>query len=90
MSASDSRTDDARAAIEHAINEFSDVFVNDDDGKMHMPVLSCWILMTTHDDGVDPTILAAYRMSRKNMATHETAGMLYLALQELGRPWEPD
>ena len=87
---SSERCDEARLAIEKVINEYGDVFVNDDEGKMHMPVLSCWVLMTTHDDAIDPTILAAYRMSRKNMATHETAGMLYLALQEMQRPWESD
>ncbi len=86
----DSRKEDARSAIERVINEFGDVFVSDDDGKMRMPILASWVLLTTHDDVADPTVLAAYRMSRKNRATHETAGMLYLALQELMRPAEDD
>ena len=88
--ATDARKDEARFAIEKVINDYGDVFVSNDEGKMHMPVLSCWVLMTTHDDVTDPTLLAAYRMSRKNMATHETAGMLYLALKELERPYEDD
>lgn len=90
--ATDARRDEARAAIEAVIDQFQDVFVTEsvDGPTMSMPILGHWILITTHDDAQDPTLLAAYRMSRKNMATHETAGMLWLALQELRRPAEDD
>lgn len=90
--ADETRADAARAAIERVIDEFQDVFVSEavEGPSMHMPMLACWVLMTTHDDAQDPTLLAAYRMSRKHMATHETAGMLYLALQELNRSAEDD
>jgi len=85
------RRDECRAALEHVIDAFGDVFVkNDGERTMAMPVLGHWVLITTHDDALDPTVLASYRMSRKNMATHETAGLLYLNLQELQRPWESD
>ena len=91
MSASDSRKDDFRGAIERLCDEYQDVLVsNDGDIKMHMPVLGHWLLITTHDDCQDPTLLASSRLCRKNQATHETAGLLYLNLQELQRPWEPD
>jgi hypothetical protein len=82
----DGRTRDARAAIEHVINEYQDVLIVDDDSKMHMPVLNNWILITSHDDAVDPTILATHRLCRENQATHETVGLLILACDEMRSP----
>ena len=86
----DKRKDDARAAIERAIDEYGDVFVNDDEDVMRMPVLAHWVLVTTHDDALDPTLEASFRINRKNMGRHETVGLLSIALDDTLHPRDSD
>jgi hypothetical protein len=82
------RSDEARLAIEKVVQDFVDVFVHDqdDEGLMHLPVLQDWVLLTVHDDAIDPTIGASYRMCRKNQSTHQTAGLLTIALDQFLHP----
>lgn len=82
------RNDEARLAIEKVISEYVDVFVydQDDEGLMHMPVLTDWILLAVHDDAIDPTIGASYRMCRKNQSTHQSVGLLHIALDQMLHP----
>ena len=85
---SEERADEARRAIEEAIEKYVDVWVDNvnSDLQSHMPLLGSWTFIVTYDDALDPTILSSYRISRQNQATHETAGLLWLALQEIGHP----
>jgi hypothetical protein len=78
------RRDDFRASIERLCDEYVDAVVSE--GALQMPVLGHWCLLMTYDDVQDPTVLASNRICRKNQATHETAGLLWLNLQELTRP----
>ena len=82
------RANEARAAIEEAVEKFVDVWVDNEgsDLQSQMPLLGHWTFIVTYDDALDPSILSSYRISRRNQATHETAGLLWLALQEIGHP----
>lgn len=84
------RSDEARLAIEKVIHDFIDVFVEDDEGIMHLPVLADWILLTVYDDAIDPTIGASYRMCRENQSTHQSVGLLSIALDQIMHPWRDD
>ena len=81
---SDQRRDDFRASIEKLCDDMVDAVVVE--GGLKMPILAHWCLLLTYDDALDPTMLASNRICRKNQATHETAGLLWLNLQELARP----
>ena len=82
------RRDDFRSKIESLCDEYVDAVIAE--GGLGMPVLGHWCLVMTYDDVTDPTLLASNRICRKNQATHETAGLLWLNLQELARPDEDD
>ena len=84
---SDERRDEMRTRIESLCDEYFDAMVRDDgDETLTMPVTGHWVLLMTYDDAQDPTLLASNRLSRKNQATHETVGLLWLHLQELSHP----
>jgi hypothetical protein len=90
--ATEARKDEARDAIEAVINQFEDVFVSDPDDEytMAMPLLGHWCLIMTHDDAQDPTLISGYEITRKNQATHETVGLLWLALKRKSEPGTSD
>jgi hypothetical protein len=79
----DERANAARAALEGVINEFPDVFVDDENEVMHMPVLTSWVLVTYHDDAADPELLCTHRLNRLHQGTHETIGLLTMALDDV-------
>lgn len=75
---------EAHEAIEELIRQYSDVFIQgDDQEEFHMPILSAWVLVTVHDDAVNPAINASYRMCRYYQASHESIGLLTLAMDDL-------
>jgi hypothetical protein len=84
---SEERREDARAAIESAIEDFQDVYAEEDfEGTpIGLPVLRAWVLVTVHDDAIDPTINATHRMTKTYQSTHESVGLLALAQNDYMR-----
>jgi hypothetical protein len=77
------RTEEARQAIEKVIEEFNDVFVDNDPERMSVPVLGRWFLYTSHDDAVNPELIATFWMTKKHQAKHENIGLLTIALDDV-------
>ena len=88
MRPDEGRIENAREAVEKVINDYVDVFcVESNDGlTMHVPSLSAWVLLTVHDDAADPAIIATHRMCAKLQASHQSVGLMTLAINDYLRP----
>ena len=76
------RTEEARRAVEVLIEQYRDVFVDNSDLEMNLPVLSSWILLMVHDDPTDPTIISTYQMTARHQAWYISIGMMTVAIAE--------
>ena len=84
----DERKEAARESIEKHVQDFIDVYAGaeaGDEPELHLPVLRAWVFITVHDDAIDPSIGATYRMVKANQGMHESVGLLHVALIDYAR-----